>query len=284
VCQSKIAILDASANRLTSPNTPACIASSGIKSLNLARNNLTGTLPAFKNMDAVALAQNHLTGPVAPEKLKGVKYINLAHNQMSGDASGIDKMTSARVVNLAGNQLKGRVDSLKFSKMPKLYGLSVSNNKLEGPLPPAIYKATRLSHLDLSDNKLSGNLPTDLAKTHMKHMYLDNNQFTGKPPKGMRVEQRVDLSSNQFDCHVGSDHVYCNGDHENGHYSYGSHDTVALLLIIGAAVAVFVCIGIVTVLVVRRRRARYVAPLPISVTVNTDTKTASSETAYARMQ
>ena len=56
----------------------------------------------------------------------------------------------------------------------------VSDNSLDGPLPPEIGKLTRLTHLNAHGNRFANSIPDELsALTNLIVLTLEYNQFTG---------------------------------------------------------------------------------------------------------
>lgn len=78
--------------------------------------------------------------------------------------------------------------------------LSLSGNRLSGPLPSALAQFPALQLLVLSDNQLAGTLPPTLGQARLLiGLYLNNNQFSGPIPAelGNLVNlQTLDLDTN----------------------------------------------------------------------------------------
>ena len=98
----------------------SCNSTTGVlTALNLASNNLAGTLPlsisTLTSLSSLVLSQNRLTGAIP---------------------STMGSLTAASILSLWGNQLSGPLpDSL--STLGSLILLDVSNNSLSGPVPPS---------------------------------------------------------------------------------------------------------------------------------------------------
>lgn len=80
--------------------------------------------------------------------------------------------------------------------------LLLSNNNLQGVLPPEIGTLTSLTELTLRDNHLSGALPAEIGSlSQLVILDLSNNQFSGSLPAGLfnlTSLQYLYLDHNQF--------------------------------------------------------------------------------------
>ncbi|WJZ81603.1 hypothetical protein VitviT2T_001438 [Vitis vinifera] len=157
---------------------------SDLRILDLALNNLSGSIPPCLGHLS---AMNHVTllGP-SPDYLytdyyyyregmelvvKGkemeferilsiVKLIDLSRNNLSGVIPhGIANLSTLGTLNLSWNQLTGKIPE-DIGAMQGLETLDFSSNRLSGPIPLSMASITSLSHLNLSHNLLSGPIPT----------------------------------------------------------------------------------------------------------------------------
>ncbi|EHA8590327.1 receptor-like protein kinase HSL1 [Cocos nucifera] len=62
--------------------------------------------------------------------------------------------------------------------------LDLSYNNLPGPFPPTLYKCSNLKHLDLSQNRFVGELPSDINRlsSRLTYLILSDNNFSGDIP------------------------------------------------------------------------------------------------------
>ncbi|CAL2241547.1 unnamed protein product [Prunus armeniaca] len=102
-------------------------------------------------------------------------------------------------MNLTSNQIRGTFANLtlEFSYFPELH---LSSNKLEGPIPSILSKA---SYLDLSNNKLSGSISflCSSAAIYLGFLDLSSNNVSGQVPDCLtHLENLVmlDLSYNSL--------------------------------------------------------------------------------------
>ena len=137
--------------------------------LNLAKNQLTGTIPTqmgnLASLTVLNLANNQLTGsiPVQLSKLVSLTHLYLFGNQLTGSIPvQMSNLASLTVLNLANNQLTGSIP-VQLSKLASLTVLNLSGNDLTGSIPTQLGKLASLTHLYLAGNKgLTGPLPETL--------------------------------------------------------------------------------------------------------------------------
>ncbi|PNY02014.1 LRR receptor-like kinase resistance protein [Trifolium pratense] len=86
-------------------------------------------------------------------------------------------------INLTNMGLRGTLETLNFSSLSNIITLNLSNNFLNGSIPPDIGALYKLYHFDLSNNDLTGTIPYEITKlTNLHVLYLDNNVFNGFIP------------------------------------------------------------------------------------------------------
>ncbi|CAL4914145.1 unnamed protein product [Urochloa decumbens] len=105
-------------------------------------------------------------------------------------------------IALDGIGLVGNATLSALARMPMLRNLSLSNNKLEGFLPPELGSMASLQLLDLSNNRFSGPIPSELTKlAGLGYLNLSSNSFHGALPLGFRNLRKLkylDLRGNGF--------------------------------------------------------------------------------------
>ncbi|KAH0854019.1 hypothetical protein HID58_092675 [Brassica napus] len=91
-------------------------------------------------------------------------------------------LTRLLEIDLSRNYLNGTIP-MTLSRTP-LEILSVTGNRLSGPIPPQLGDVTTLTNLNLESNLLSGPIPSSLGSlTSLKSLLLSANNFTGQLPQ-----------------------------------------------------------------------------------------------------
>ncbi|KAG7362767.1 RHS repeat-associated core domain containing protein [Nitzschia inconspicua] len=159
-----------------------CDGAGRVTSLNLAENNLRGTVPS------------------SIFKLENLRELVLSGNPVVFSFQGIadaDKLVSLYLDDVIMNSLDGIGDA------KNLQVLNLAGNNLEGTVPIDLYLLTSLKKLDLGYNFFSGRLNNIIgAMTSLESLHLYHNQFTGRIPAaiGDLVNlQELNLAENPFD-------------------------------------------------------------------------------------
>ncbi|CAN1234057.1 LRR receptor-like serine/threonine-protein kinase ERECTA [Linum perenne] len=168
----------------------------------VSRNFLSGNLPVslgqLSNLKTLDLSYNQLTGIVPPSigSITGLSNLILCHNQLSGSVPMFTSQTLTRL-DLSHNQLNGTIAP---SSLPtSLQYLSVSKNRLVGPVDQVLTGLDQLNHLDLSMNQFSGCIPSTVFSFPITNLQLQRNSFAGPVQPGDQVAiSTVDLSYNRF--------------------------------------------------------------------------------------
>ncbi|XP_052876309.1 receptor-like protein 15 [Gossypium arboreum] len=107
------------------------------------------------------------------------------------------------VVDLSENKIQGQIPTSICSIFPQLLGLNLSNNILEGNIPPCLGSLDFDFYLDLSHNQLSEGIPEKLAKCdELVFLGLSNNRLSGKISPTIFSLQKLNflyLDGNNFD-------------------------------------------------------------------------------------
>ncbi|KAG6591394.1 hypothetical protein SDJN03_13740, partial [Cucurbita argyrosperma subsp. sororia] len=119
----------------------------------------------------------------------------------------LDQLPDIAVFHANSNNFAGTI-STNITRLPYLYELDVSNNRLSGPFPAAVVGLNSLTFLDLRFNFFTGSvppqvfvqdldfllinnnnfmqsLPNSLSGTHILYLTLANNKFSGPIPGGI---------------------------------------------------------------------------------------------------
>lgn len=139
-----------------------------VVALNLANNNLNGTLPSS------------FSG------LSNLENLNLNNNELNGTIpASIGFLTSLQQLWINQNNLSGNIPG-SIGSIRSLRDLDASNNRLTGGIPSNLFGLSNLRILKLNHNMLSGSLPTDFrSSSPLQILYLQNNQFTETIPASL---------------------------------------------------------------------------------------------------
>ncbi|CAL2241531.1 unnamed protein product [Prunus armeniaca] len=173
---------------------------SKLQSLDLSSNSLVldihaDWIPPFQ-LDFINLGSCKM-GPDFPKWLQTQKKINYLNISDAGISDNLPSWfwslcRNVGYMDLARNQIRGTFPNLtlEFSYFPELH---LSSNKLEGPIPSFLSKA---SYLDLSSNKLEGPIPSVLSK--VSYLDLSSNKLEGPIPSVLSNASYLDLSYNKL--------------------------------------------------------------------------------------
>jgi hypothetical protein len=164
-----------------------------VTELNFYVNNLIGVLPEeigdLEYLRSLAVHQNKLSGPL-PQSLKNIKSLRLFN--ISGNTLNIPFPSDliihwpdlfSLIMDNCG--ISGIIDDV-FANVPGLWDLSISNNYLEGELPPSI-NLLDLRDFNCSNNLFSGSLPTLDNTKQLYRLNMSFNQFAGSIPDHYRT-------------------------------------------------------------------------------------------------
>ncbi|KAI5668487.1 hypothetical protein M9H77_18340 [Catharanthus roseus] len=168
----------------------SCNANQRVMALNLSGFGLLGTIaPHLGNLTfltSLDIGHNNFSGSIPSElaSLRSLSQIFLRYNQLTGTIpSGIFSLSSLEIVNMASNSLSGNLTSSVCNDQSKLRELSLSDNLLEGTIPPELSKCNDLEQLSLSSNQFTGRIPRELGfLSKLKVLFIEGNNFTGGIP------------------------------------------------------------------------------------------------------
>ncbi|KAJ6865435.1 receptor-like protein 6 [Populus alba x Populus x berolinensis] len=181
-----------------------------IQTLGLGGCNLSGEFPSFlhgqNHLEFVELGGNKIEGHIPKWFMnlgtETLWNLDLFGNLLTGFEQSVDILpwNNLRYLRLSFNKLDGALPIPPHSTI--IY--EVSDNRLNGEIPPAICNLTSLVILQLSDNKLSGKLPQCLGNLSNSASVLDlrNNSFSGDIPEAFSIDcalRAIDFSQNQLE-------------------------------------------------------------------------------------
>lgn len=154
-----------------------------LRTLNLARNNLTGKIPSnfrkMKLLSYISLSGNNFYNLTLAlsilQDLPNLITLVLTRNFFDGEhlPSDIVGFQDIEVFVIANCHLFGAIPTW-IANLAKLKVLDLSWNHLNSFIPPQIGNLDSLFYLDLSNNSLSGDLPSSL--TTLKSLVSGNNE------------------------------------------------------------------------------------------------------------
>lgn len=209
--------LDLSSNSLSDYSMVDYVFSTctNLVSVNFSNNKLTGKLgspPSSKTLTTVDLSYNILSEDI-PESFipASLKYLDLTHNNFSGDFSDLSfgfcgnltflslsqnnisgdhfplSLTNCKLLetlNISRNNLAGKIPGggEYWGSFQNLKHLSLAHNRFSGEILPELSRLCRtLETLDLSGNSLSGELPPQFAAcVSLQSLNLGNNFLSGE--------------------------------------------------------------------------------------------------------
>lgn len=175
---------------------------------------LTGTIPEFiselsSTMEAFALSGNRMDGslPASLADMTNLKVLALDRNEFEGNIDFVAPLTKLQKLFLDKNKLTGFLTDSWMGSFNDLQALDLSENLLNGPLPPNFFNqlnSAKLNAVDLHSNSFTGGFPSGVDQmepnTALKYLSLHENRLTGTIPKSIFLKfqqlQLLDVSNN----------------------------------------------------------------------------------------
>ena len=178
-------------------------------SLALARNNLTGTLPAsladLTDLETLDLGGNQLHGPLPAGVggLRALETLDLSGNRLSGTLpAGVGGLAALETLDLGGNRLHGAIPAA-LGDLADLETLDLGGNRLSGAIPATLGALAKLETLDLGGNRLRGVIPAALGGlADLETLDLGGNRLRGPLPPALgdlADLETLDLHGNRLD-------------------------------------------------------------------------------------
>ncbi|XP_044492314.1 probable leucine-rich repeat receptor-like protein kinase At1g35710 [Mangifera indica] len=211
---------------LTGRLHPAIGKLSSLAELSIVPGRIIGKLPEslcqLKNLRFLAISRNFISSGIPPTlgQLRGLKTLDLSYNQLTGDIPrSIGSLPQLANVILCHNKLSGSVPpflsrtltrlDLKHNDLsgslspdalpPSMQYLSLSWNRLTGPVDQLLNRLEQLNYLDLSMNQFNGKIPSRIFSYPITYLQLQRNSFTGPvQPADQVTIATVDLSYNRL--------------------------------------------------------------------------------------
>ena len=228
-----LAAIECSYNHFTGPLNPQIGQLTNLMSLIMQSTCLSGTLPqtlcdlsALRTLLLVGLSDNTACQDSSYNWMRPLasdgKLSTVPRSLMQGGVpSCLFALPSIETIFISGNGFLDHLDIPVLS--PSLKSLTLSRNRLSGPLPPILQHAN-LSVLDLGGNKLTGSWSQNFIVPRDK-LDLSDNRFSGDIPDSFYSTQCPTfsvLNGNLLNCRGGSakppqdpqSHSYACGDSE----------------------------------------------------------------------
>jgi hypothetical protein len=187
----------------------------GLRNLQLERNNLEGVLPtslaALTRLTYIALFLNSrvrgrlptqfgqlvslrvlglgemaLEGPIPSQwaAIQTLEALDINSNRLSGTLppAVLASWRSLLRLSLQNNSGLGGTLSDELFAMTNLNTLQLARCAFSGSLPSEVRFLSALRFFDISNNAFVGGLPSLLALTSLTRLRLENNAWTGNPP------------------------------------------------------------------------------------------------------
>jgi len=156
-----------------------------VSQINLAFNNLTGTLPNsignLTHLNSISLHINAIGGniPASIGRLTNLTSLDLGENKFTGTIpDSLASLVNLTALDLDGNQITGTIPSW-IGNFSNLQFLWLQYNSLSGSIPSSLGNLTALQYLVLQNNQLSGPIPASFGNfNNLQGLFLQNNNFT----------------------------------------------------------------------------------------------------------
>lgn len=111
----------------------------------------------------------------------------------------LDQLPDIAVFHANSNNFSGTI-STNIAKLPYLYELDVSNNRLSGPFPTAVIGSNSLTFLDLRFNFFTGSVPPQVFVQDLDFLLINNNNFMQSLPDSLSITHilYLTLANNKF--------------------------------------------------------------------------------------
>ncbi|XP_055803387.1 probable LRR receptor-like serine/threonine-protein kinase At1g07650 isoform X1 [Solanum dulcamara] len=163
-----------------------------VQTILLKGQDLAGVLPPslikLPYLKTIDVARNYLSGTIPPEwaSIK-LEFMSVMVNQLSGPIPKyLGNMTTLLYMSLENNMFNGTVPK-ELGNMVNLQSLTLSFNNLTGRLPEEINKLTRLTELRLSGNNFTGILPSFESLKNLQKLEIQASGFEGPVPPSISV-------------------------------------------------------------------------------------------------
>ncbi|KAK4768870.1 hypothetical protein SAY86_027020 [Trapa natans] len=171
----------------------------GLRTLDLSYNQLTGPIPrsvgTLPELSNLILCQNKLSGPVPPFLYPSLIRLDLKHNDLTGSIGPTTLPRSLQYLSLSWNRLAGPVDRLLI-QLDRLNYLDLSLNQFTGPIPARVFTFP-IKNLQLQRNKFYG-LVLPVRHVAIPSVDLSYNRLSGQISPMLSTVENLYLNNNRF--------------------------------------------------------------------------------------
>ncbi|CAN8268214.1 unnamed protein product [Cochlearia groenlandica] len=205
----KLVILDLSSNKLTGTLPENLCSGKKLTTVITLSNFLFGYIPEklgeCESLTRIRMGQNFLNGSI-PKGLFGLpelSQVELQDNYLTGELTiaGGDVSVNLGQISLSNNQLSGPLPPA-IGNFAGLQKLLLDGNKFTGPIPPEIGRLQQLSKLDISHNLISGAITPEISHCKLlTFVDMSRNELSGMIPNeitSMRILNYLNLSRNHL--------------------------------------------------------------------------------------
>ncbi|PIA43977.1 hypothetical protein AQUCO_01800205v1 [Aquilegia coerulea] len=122
------------------------------------------TLVELQNLRTISIMNNRFEGPIPNiKKLSALKNLYLSNNSFSGQIpdDAFNEMVWLKKLYMSYNKFTGPIPS-SLTKLPKLTELMLNDNQFQGRIPD--FPQNELQLVNVSNNQLDGPIPPSLGK------------------------------------------------------------------------------------------------------------------------
>ncbi|KAL2517717.1 Protein kinase family protein with leucine-rich repeat domain [Abeliophyllum distichum] len=192
-------------NRFSGP-IPSQIESLNMIEIDLAMNNLNGTIPEdfgkWTKLELLNLFSNKLYGeiPQSIGLIPSLTNFRVFNNKLSGILPPeIGLHSKLEAFEVSDNQFTGNLPE-NLCSGGTLFGVVAFNNNLTGEIPKSLGNCDTLRTVQLYGNKFSGMIPLGLwTLLNMTSLMLSDNSFSGGLPNQVSWNMtRLEIDNNKF--------------------------------------------------------------------------------------
>ncbi|CAH9107437.1 unnamed protein product [Cuscuta europaea] len=162
-----------------------------VTAISLKSQNYTGSLPPefakFQHLKSLDLSRNYLNGTV-PQQWASMQLLELSlmGNRLSGPFPKVlIKITTLRNLSIEGNNFSGSIPS-EIGNLVHLEKLVLSSNAFTGNLPSTLGMLKNLTDLRISDNNFNGQIPDLISNwTKIEKLHIQGCSLEGPIPSAI---------------------------------------------------------------------------------------------------